>query len=180
MKSNSHLDSFTGIYDMNGKPICNGDTIRVHDNDAFKKEPIVGTVIWKNGNYQFKGNHWCEYNIYAWRKSVEVLESGRESVYTGSTIDELLEKWESKNLNFTITDRVLLRKAFKDGFVEGVTTKEKSSLTIDDIYKADIKGRMNAFQYVIDFYEILNFNEIVKQRNLMAENLKRYEEKHNA
>jgi hypothetical protein len=177
MKSNSHLDKFTGIYDMNGKPICNGDKIRVHDNDAmkFKKGPIVGTVIWKNGNYQFKGNHWCEYNIYAWRKSVEVLESGRESVYENSTIDE----WESKNLNFTITDRVLIRKAFKDGFVEGVSTKEKSSLTIDDIYKADIRGRMNAFQYVIDFYEILDFNEIVKQRDLMAVNLKRYEEKHN-
>jgi len=108
------------------------------------------------------------------------LESGRESVYAGSTIDELLEKWESKNLNFTITDRVLLRKAFKDGFVEGVTAKENPSLTINDVYRADIRGRMNAFQYVIDFYEILNFKEIIKQRDLMAEDLKRYEEKHNA
>jgi len=126
MESNSHLDKFIGIYDMNGKPICNGDKIRVHDNDAvkFKKEPIVGTVIWKNGNYQFKGNHWCEYNIYAWRKSVEVLESSRESVYESSTIDELLEKWEMKNLNFTITDRVLIRKAFRDGLIEGVTSNE--------------------------------------------------------
>jgi hypothetical protein len=126
MESNSHSDKFIGIYDMNGKPICNGDKIRVHDNDAvkFKKEPIVGTVIWKNGNYQFKGNHWCEYNIYAWRKSVEVLESSRESVYESSTIDELLEKWEMKNLNFTITDRVLIRKAFRDGLIEGVTSNE--------------------------------------------------------
>jgi hypothetical protein len=47
MESNSNLDKFTGIYDMNGKPICNGDKIRVHDTDAvkFKNEPIVGTVI---------------------------------------------------------------------------------------------------------------------------------------
>jgi hypothetical protein len=127
MKSNSHLDKFTGIYDMNGKPICNGDTIRVHDTDVvkFKKEPIVGTVIWKNGNYQFKGNHWCEYNIYAWRKSVEVLETDRESVFESSTIDELLEKWESRNLNFMITDRVLIRKAFRDGFTSSCNSATK-------------------------------------------------------
>jgi hypothetical protein len=117
MESNSHLDSFTGIYDMNGVPICNGDTIRVYDSG---KEPIIGTVIWKNGSYVFSGSHWCEYNIYAWRDEIEVLETDREPVFESSTIDDLLEKWESKNLNFMITDRVLIRKAFRDGF----TTKE--------------------------------------------------------
>ena len=118
MVSTSHLDKFTGIYDMNGKPICNGDKVTVHDNAAnkFKKEPIIGTVIWKNGSYIFNGNYWCNYNIYAWRKSIEVLESNRESIYKNSNIDELLETWESENLNFLITDRILIRKAFKEAF----------------------------------------------------------------
>lgn len=128
MKSKSHLDKFTGIYGMNGVPICNGDKVRVHDTDAakFKNEPIVGTVIWKDGNYQFKGNHWCKYNIYAWRKHIEVLETDRESVYKTSTLDELLEVWESKNLNFTVTDKVNIRKAFRDAFLMGQESKELS------------------------------------------------------
>jgi len=126
MESKSHMDKFTGIYDMNGVPICNGDKIRVHDVSAynFKKDSIVGTVVWKNGSYSFKGNHWCEYNIYAWKKSIEVLETDREPVYSKSDIDEMLETWESKNLNFTITDRVLIRKAFRDGMIEGLVIKE--------------------------------------------------------
>lgn len=114
MESNSHLDKFTSIHDMNGVPICNGDTIRVYDSG---EEPIIGTVIWKNGSYVFDGTHWCEYNIYAWRDKIEVLETDRPSIYKESTINELLESWESKNLNFLLTDRKLIRKAFIDGAI---------------------------------------------------------------
>ncbi len=126
VESKSHLDKFTGIYDMNGVPICNGDKVRVHDTDLgkFKKEPIIGTIIWKNGNYQFKGNAGFNYNIYAWKESIEVLETDRESVYETSTLDELLEEWESKNLNFLIHDRVNIRKAFRDAFILGQESKE--------------------------------------------------------
>jgi hypothetical protein len=119
MKSKSHLDKFTGIYDMNGVPICNGDKVRIHDTDLgkFKKEPIIGTVIWKNGNYQFKGNVGFNYNIYAWRHNVEVLETDRESIYATSDLDEMLDEWEHKNLTFLITDRAIIRKAFKDAYL---------------------------------------------------------------
>lgn len=116
LKSTSHLDKFTGIYDMNGVEICNGDKIQVHDNNYYKKDPVIGVVIWKDGNYQFKGNHWCNYNINAWRYSIEVLESNRESIYESLNLEELLEKWEQKNLSFMTTDRKLIRQAFRDAY----------------------------------------------------------------
>jgi len=136
MESNSHLDKFTSIHDMNGVPICNGDTIRVYDSG---KEPIIGTVIWKNGSYVFDGTHWCEYNIYAWRDKIEVLETDRPSIYKESTINELLESWERKNLNFLLTDRKLIRKAFIDG---ANATYELSSSSVPTTKKLKTKTNM--------------------------------------
>ena len=130
MKSQSHKSTFIGIYDMNGIPICNGDRIRVHDKATMKKDDIVGTVIWKNGSYEFEGNHWCKYNIYAWRKSIEVLESGRTPIYDLPTMKEALDDFEHRNFRL-IADkdellkhyRLLIKKAFEEAYKMGLEHK---------------------------------------------------------
>lgn len=119
MKSKSHKSRFTGIFDMDGKRIYNGDKIQVHDNNTFNKDKIIGTVVWRNGSYEFKGNHWCKYNIYAWRKSIQILQKGRKSVYELSDFDDLWQKWEAGNLNIKTEERPLIKKAFEDAFRMG-------------------------------------------------------------
>lgn len=128
MVSKSHLNVFTGIFDMKGNPINNGSTIQVHDTGAKLRGdvPIIGKVIWKNGSYQFKGNHWCNYNIYAWRKNIEVIDTESTPVFESNTLDELYEEWSRKNMTFLTKERKLIEKAYKDGFIEGkINLKDK-------------------------------------------------------
>jgi hypothetical protein len=72
-ESSSHLSVYTGIDDMDGKPIHRGSKVEVIDSPSIHKNN-VGTVVWGKGNYYVEGT-WCAYNVYAWRNSIRVLSN---------------------------------------------------------------------------------------------------------
>jgi len=111
--SKSHLDKFTGIYDMNGVPICNGDTICVYEKSTYNHTNLR-VVAWKNGSYYAKDCH-CEYNIYAWRKSIEVMDSPLPSIYEVNSTDEEIEAFLWKEVSFMGATRKNVVDAFRDG-----------------------------------------------------------------
>ena len=103
---------------MNGVPILKNSTIRVHDNNWDKKEKI-GKVIWKNGSYVCSGTS-CEYNIFAWRKNIEVIDKKYSSKF-----EELHDEYEELASKFERTEfgvltpfehRNIFRKAFRLGW----------------------------------------------------------------
>lgn len=118
-----HKESFTGIYDKNGKMICNGDEVTVVDYNSYYKKPFPAIVVYKYG-WKLKAvlNGLGEnYDLYAWRNNIEVKNTNRESIYILYTMEELkaqymrhmptiFEKYEFYNLlNETF------EKAFKLG-----------------------------------------------------------------
>lgn len=43
------------------------------------------------------------------------------------------------------------------------------------LYKQDFESQIKALQYVIDFYEILSFEDIIKKRDNLVQQLKYFE-----
>jgi hypothetical protein len=43
------------------------------------------------------------------------------------------------------------------------------------LYKQDYESQIKALQYVIDFYEILSFEDIIKKRDNLVQQLKDFE-----
>jgi hypothetical protein len=126
-KSTSHNDIFTGILDKNGFPILKTSLIQITDS----KKDILGKVVWKNGSYVFrpidlkKNKYYCEYNIYAWRKSIVVVNSESNSFFHEANMQESLEFWERKELTFTtsIEERKIFRRAFQLGYESVIENK---------------------------------------------------------
>jgi hypothetical protein len=108
--SKDHNDQFTGILDMNGTPILKGSNIKIHERLTKS-----GHVIWHNGNYICSVSN---YNIYAWRKSIEVLDSQTEPLFRKDTMEDRMEKFERRVLTFmnTLEERKIFREAFKLGY----------------------------------------------------------------
>ncbi len=95
MKSTSHKSIFTGILDMNGNKIYNGSEITVHEKNAPYKTS-KGVVVWKQGSYQVKGA-WCEYDVHAWRKSIEVITPKTKSLFIKEDMESV---WEDFSRTF--------------------------------------------------------------------------------
>jgi hypothetical protein len=110
----SHNNNITGILDMNGVLILNGCKVKVHDTHFWKSkdnEDNIGVVIWKQGNYIVEGTY-CPYNVYAWRKHIEVIDSNGESRFDLLTMEEAWEEFR-KTLSILTTDFTQIKKAFK-------------------------------------------------------------------
>ena len=119
--STSHKDVNTGILDKNGCPIMKTSVIKV--TDTYKNQEVLGKVVWKNGSYVFKpldlkkNKYYSEYNIYAWRKSIEVVDSDGNCFFDEKSMEEAMERWGRKELTFmTPTEE---RKKFFEGFELG-------------------------------------------------------------
>jgi hypothetical protein len=117
MKSKSHHDPYTGILDMNGIPIMKNCTVRIHDAGWSRREQI-GKVKWKQGSYVLKGKDVSEYNIFAWRKKVEVIEPKSLSKYDDNEFEELYYKFEQREFKIMTPHehRQIFRKAFRLGW----------------------------------------------------------------
>lgn len=117
MKSKSHHDPYTGILDMNGVPIMKNCTVRIHDPGWSKKEKI-GKVTWKQGSYVLKGKNVSEYNIFAWRRNVEVIEPKSLSKYDDTEFEDLCSRFEREEFEILtpIEHRKIFRKAFRLGW----------------------------------------------------------------
>lgn len=126
MLSKSHKDKFTGIYDKNGIPICNGDDVLVHHYNTYPKHPFKCTVIWKHG-WELRGKEGDGYDVYAWRKTLEVLNTNKESIFELKKFEELKSKWFNKNVTFLVTgdERKLLHKCFDEAFKIGQELKQE-------------------------------------------------------
>jgi hypothetical protein len=125
-KNNTHKNKYTGILDMKGVPINNGDEVLVHDHNSFSKKPYRCKVVYKHGwkldsiaeNRETNGQG---FDVYCWRKSIEVVGTGNISVFLTESYDELKEDWFHRNVNWTITgeQRILLHKCFKEAYELG-------------------------------------------------------------
>ena len=105
--SKNHNDLFTGILDMNGVPILKGSKIKIHH--PYTRQG--GCVIWKEGNYCCSESN---YNIFAWRKNIEVLESKIESLFHKEDMEKTMEYFE--RVEFGVLTPVELRQIFKKAF----------------------------------------------------------------
>lgn len=128
MKSKSHKDKFTGVYDRNGIPINNGDDVFVHHYNTYPKYPYKCKVIWKHGwvlkGKEGEGNN---YNVHYWRKAIEVVKTDNKSIFELESFDEIKNKWFSKNVNFimSVENRRLVDKCFDEAFKLGQELKQK-------------------------------------------------------
>ena len=118
-----HKNKDIGILDKNGVKIQNGDNVLVHHFNSFPKQPYKCTVVYKYG-WKLKSDKGVEgndYDIYAWRKSIEVIKTDNISLYDFSNYTELKDVWFIKNAPFTIVgeQRLLLKKCFEDAFKLG-------------------------------------------------------------
>ena len=114
MKSISHKSSFIGILDMNGNKIFNNSELYVHDrteDDIYKKNNR-GRVAWCRGNYIVSGGKCDGYNIYAWRKKIEVLNVRTKPLFIR---EDFLSSWDrySKTLFIMNPNRDEIKRAFK-------------------------------------------------------------------
>jgi hypothetical protein len=124
----SHRDKFTGIYDRNGVPINNGDDVLVHHYNTYPKHPYRCKVIYKHG-WELKGkeSEGNGYDVYAWRKAIEVVGTDNPSVFELKTYQEIKDKWFGKNVSFMISgeERKLLHKCFEEAFKLGQELKQE-------------------------------------------------------
>lgn len=114
MKSTTHKSVFTGILDMNGNKIYNNSELYVHDrNDSdFYKVEFKGKIAWSKGAYIVSGGSCDGYNVYAWRKKIEVLNRVGKPLYIR---EDLLTSWNkfSRTLGITEPSRKEIYRAFK-------------------------------------------------------------------
>lgn len=69
------VGQLTCMAGKDAKLIWEGDLIRINDSDAFRSKDNpenIGVVTWGRGNY-FSNGTYCEYNIFAWLYSIEVV-----------------------------------------------------------------------------------------------------------
>ena len=115
MRSTSHKSKFIGILDMNGNKIFNNSELYVHDRtferDVYKTNN-KGRVVWKRGNYVVNGGTCDRYNIYAWRKSIEVLNTKGKPLFIREYFESLWQEF-SRTLAITEPSRKEIRRAFK-------------------------------------------------------------------
>lgn len=52
---------------------------------------------------------------------------------------------------------------------------ESEKIIKNKLYKQDFESQIKAFQYVIDFYEILSFEDIIKKRDNLVQQLNDFE-----
>lgn len=122
----------TGILDINGVMISNGDDVLVHHYNTYPKHPYKCKVIWKHG-WKLKADKKGDghgYDVYAWRKSIEVVKTDNESLFDFSSYEELKDKWFQKNAPFSIIgeERKRLHQCFEEAFKLGqeqILTKTK-------------------------------------------------------
>lgn len=127
-KSKHHKDKFTGIYDRNGVPINNGDDVLVHHYNTHPKTPYKCKVVYKHG-WVLKGKegYGNNYDVYAWRKAIEVVKSDNQSIFELKSYQEIKDKWFSKNVSFMIAgeQRKLLNRCFEEAFKLGQELKQE-------------------------------------------------------
>lgn len=114
MKSSSHKSVFTGILDMNGNKIFNNSELYVHyatEKDPYKKNNR-GKVAWKKGSYVVSGGNCNDYNIYGWRKSIEVLNVRTKPLFIREDFESSWQTF-SRTLGITEPSRKEIRRAFK-------------------------------------------------------------------
>lgn len=127
MKSKSHKDKFTGIYDMNGIYIHNGDDVLVHHYNTYPKHPYKCKVMWKHGwilkGKEGEGN---DYHVDAWRKAIEVVKSDNTSIFELRSFKEIKNKWYGRNVSFTVSaeQKKLLDLCFEEAFKLGQELKQ--------------------------------------------------------
>lgn len=119
----NHKDKYTGILDRNGVKINNGDDVLVYHHNTYPKHPYKCKVIYKHG-WKLKGIEKYEgdgFDVYAWRKSIEVVKTNNESIFEINSFEELKDKWFQSNIGFTIAgeERKLFHKCFEDAFKLG-------------------------------------------------------------
>jgi hypothetical protein len=121
MASTSHRNIFTGILDKEGNKIYNGSKVQVHDNPIHKNNK--GIVIWKNGNYQVKGAA-LDYNVYAWRKKIEVVIPKTKPYFYKNTFEE---EWDafSRTLSIMEKSRDEIKRAFKYAWEVAIESRIK-------------------------------------------------------
>lgn len=128
MESNSHKDLFIGILDKNGVAILKTSKIKVTDS----RDEHIGGVIWKNGSYLFQGDEktYCAYNIYAWRRNIEVIDNNAEPLFNIPEMQEELKTWEYKKLTFMQVGEVRLkfREGFELGYKSAIESKHLNNL----------------------------------------------------
>lgn len=69
------VGQLTGMAGKDAKLIFEGDLIRISEDKGWyaKENPEnIGVVTWGRGNY-FSNGTFCEYNVYAWLHSIEVV-----------------------------------------------------------------------------------------------------------
>lgn len=128
MEAKSHKDKFTGIYDRNGIPIKNGDDVLVYHFNTYPQHPYKCKVIYKHG-WKLKGKdgYGNNYDVHAWRKSIEVTKSDNPSIFELKSFQEVKDKWFSKNVSFLVNgeQRKLIHKCFEDAFKLGQELKQE-------------------------------------------------------
>ncbi|MBK7438995.1 MAG: hypothetical protein IPI77_20195 [Saprospiraceae bacterium] len=114
MKSVSHKSSFIGILDMNGNKIFNNSELYVHDRterDMYKMNSR-GKVAWCKGSYIVSGGNCNGYNIYAWRKKIEVLNVRTKPIFIREDFESSWQTF-SRTLGITEPSRKEIKRAFK-------------------------------------------------------------------
>lgn len=116
-----HTDKNTGILDMNGIYINNGDNVIVFHGNTYPKTPYNCKVIWKHGwklTTNDKSGNGDNYDVYAWRKSIQVVNSNNRSEFQTYNLKQLKDKWMQKNIgvNISTEERKRLLQCFEDAF----------------------------------------------------------------
>lgn len=127
-KSKHHKDKFTGIHDRNGVPINNGDDVLVHHYNTYPKYQYKCKVIYKHGwvlkGKESEGNG---YDVYAWRKAIEVVKSDNPSIFELKSFEDIKRKWFRVNVSFMVAgeQRKLVEKCFEEAFKLGQELKQE-------------------------------------------------------
>jgi hypothetical protein len=114
MKSTSHKSVFTGILDMNGNKIFNNSMLYVHDrvyNDPYKNKN-TGKVAWCKGSYIVSGGNCNGYNVFAWRKNIEVIGPKTKPLFIKEDLDSAWETFR-RTLSIHEPSRREIERAFK-------------------------------------------------------------------
>ena len=96
----------------------------VYHYNTYPKHPYKCKVIYKHG-WVLKSDRLGEgngYDVYAWRKAIEVIKTDNVSLYDFKTYAEIKTKWFMSNasaLSTPIEVRRQLEKCFEDAFKLG-------------------------------------------------------------
>lgn len=110
---------------MKGFPILLGNRVIVHD-DGFNYSVKEGVVVFEKGSYAVKGTY-ISYNVYAWRNSIEVIDSTEKSLVNE---DDLKSSWEEfeRKLSFLTVNRSEIKKAFEFAWKASIQNKHNKDI----------------------------------------------------